>query len=99
MLCWRWWGFEEAPREDPGFSRPPPSQREGIDWYAACELAHRFLGLQTPCYELVNPDNTLTDKGETVLLCYGAGLLLALQGEGLGTLGAPELGRAADCPK
>lgn len=65
-----------------------------------CELAHTFLGLQTPCNELVNPDNTLTKKGETVLLCYGAGLLLLLQGGGgLGALSTDQLGKAAGCPK
>ena len=42
-----------------GFEQPSPpssSQREGFDWLAACGLAHTFLGLQTPCDELVNPD-------------------------------------------
>ncbi|MGA7367644.1 MAG: hypothetical protein WBX01_00815 [Nitrososphaeraceae archaeon] len=48
---------------------------------------------------MVNPDNTLTDQGKKVLLCYGGGLLLALESGGLSALGLGELGRAAGCPK
>ena len=40
--------------------------------------------LQTSCSELVNPDNTLTQQGNRVLLCYGAGGLLFLLGGGIG---------------
>jgi hypothetical protein len=85
-------GFEQP-------SQPPSSQRDGIDWLAACGLAHTFLGLQTPCNELVNPDNTLTDQGNKVLLCYGGGLLLAIESGGLSALGSEQLARAAGCPK
>jgi hypothetical protein len=64
-------GFEESrPDDGEGFSQPP-TQTEGIDWFAACNLAHTFLGLQTPCNELVNPDNTLKEQGNRVLLCFG----------------------------
>jgi hypothetical protein len=92
-------GFEESrPDDGEGFSQPP-TQTEGIDWFAACNLAHTFLGLQTPCNELVNPDNTLTEQGNRVLLCYGGGLLLLLKGGGLGALSADQLAKAAGCPK
>jgi len=64
-------GFEDQPQ-------PPSSQREGIDWFEACQVAHTFLGLQTPCNELVTPNNELTNKGEQVLACYGGGLLAPL---------------------
>jgi hypothetical protein len=64
-----------------------------------CQTAHLVLGLQTPCNELVNPDNTLTDMGNKVLLCYGGGLLLALESRGLSALGSDQLARAAGCPK
>jgi len=64
-------GFEQP-------SQPPSSQRGGIDWNAACQIAHTVLGLQTPCDELVTPNNELTDKGEQVLACYGGGALLPL---------------------
>lgn len=84
-------------RDDGG--QPPPSQTQGFDWFAACQAAHLVLGLQTPCNELVNPDNTLTDQGDKVLLCYGGGLLLALKTGGLSALGSDELARAAGCPK
>lgn len=36
------------------------SSRGGTDWSKLCEQAHTFLGLQTPCDQLVNSDNTLT---------------------------------------
>jgi hypothetical protein len=88
--------------DDGGFqqpSQPSTPQGEGIDWFAACGLAHTFLGLQTPCNELVNSDNTLTEQGNMVLLCYGGGLLLLLEGGGLGALSADQLARAAGCPK
>jgi hypothetical protein len=66
-------GFEQP-------SQPPSSQRGGIDWNAACQIAHTVLGLQTPCDELVTPNNELTDKGEQVLACYGGGALAPLLG-------------------
>jgi hypothetical protein len=66
-----------------------------------CERGHSAGILQTPCYQLVNPDNSLTEQGNRVLLCYGAGGLLYLLGGGLGELLG--LGKTASeiglCPK
>lgn len=66
-----------------------------------CQQARSVGILETPCNQLVNPDNTLTEQGDRVLLCYGAGGLLYLLGGGIGeVLGlgktASELGL---CPK
>jgi hypothetical protein len=58
--------------------QPPSSQRGGIDWFAACQIAHTFLGLQTPCDELVTSNNELTEMGKRVLACYAGGALLPL---------------------
>jgi hypothetical protein len=85
-------GFEDQPQT-------PSSQRGGIDWFAACQAAHLVPGLQTPCNELVDPDNTLNDQGNKVLLCYGGGLLLALESGILSALGSDQLAWAAGCPK
>jgi hypothetical protein len=66
-----------------------------------CQQAQSVDILQTPRDELVNSDNTLTELGNRVLLCYGAGGLLFLLGGGIGeVLG---LGKSASqlglCPK
>jgi hypothetical protein len=61
-------------------SEEPSSQQGGIECYAACQLAHTVLGLQTPCDELVTPNNELTSKGEQVLACYAGGALAPLLG-------------------
>lgn len=75
------------------------SSRGGTDWWKLCQQAHTFLGLETPCNELVDSDNTLTSLGNKVLLCYAGGGLLGLLG-GLESLGPGKaLGDAAGCPK
>lgn len=75
------------------------SSRGGTDWMKLCLQAHTFLGLQTPCDQLVDSDNTLTPLGNKVLLCYAGGGLLGLFG-GLESLGPGKLlGSAAGCPK
>ena len=58
---------DEAPSQPdfkPGPSEQDETRRGGIDWNAACQIAHTILGLQTPCDELVTPNNELTNKGE-----------------------------------
>jgi hypothetical protein len=75
------------------------SSSGGTDWWKLCQQAHTFLGLQTPCDELVNSDNTLTPLGDKVLYCYAGGALLGLLG-GLEALGPGKaLGDKAGCPK
>jgi len=84
-----------------GFEQPPQSSQSGTDWINLCQQAQSAGILQTPCNQLVNPDNTLTEQGNRVLLCYGAGGLLYLLGGGLGQLLG--LGKTASelgfCPK
>jgi hypothetical protein len=85
---------------DGGFESRPRSGG-GVNWMNLCQQARSVGILETPCNQLVNPDNTLTEQGDRVLLCYGAGGLLYLLGGGIGeVLGlgktASELGL---CPK
>lgn len=73
----------QVPEIQPGPSDDGDGMRqEGIDWNAACQVAHTFLNLQTPCYELVTPNNELTESGKQVLACYLGGALAPLLGPG-----------------
>jgi hypothetical protein len=75
-------GYYEGYREcdNRQVESPPQSSQQGggIDWNAACQVAHTFLGLQTPCDQLVTPNNELTEQGERALACYLGGALLPL---------------------
>jgi hypothetical protein len=76
-------GDFDQPREIQPREIQPPDQtqrRGGIDWNAACQVAHTILGLQTPCDELVTSNNELTSQGEQVLACYAGGALAPLLG-------------------
>lgn len=91
-------GFEESRPFD---EQPSQSSQGGTDWMNLCQQAQSVGIIQTPCNQLVNPDNTLTEQGNRVLLCYGAGGLLYLLGGGMGQL--LSLGKTASelgfCPK
>jgi hypothetical protein len=65
--------IQPGPRDD-----GDGTQQGGIDWNAACQAAHTFLNLQTPCDQLVTPNNELTEEGEKALACYLGGALLPL---------------------
>ena len=72
--------FEQPsqPDFDQGSSGQDQTRQGGIDWNAACQIAHSLAGLQTPCDELVTPNNELTEKGQQVLACYGGGVIAPL---------------------
>lgn len=81
-----------------GFEQPSQPSKSGTDWLALCQQAHSLNVLKTPCDELVDSDNQLTELGNRVLVCLaGGGLITLLAGWDKAML-ASELGRGY-CPR
>jgi hypothetical protein len=69
----RAWAAEWNGQE--GFNFTPVQETTGPNWNDICNKIS--FALISPCSDLVNPDNTLTEQGEHVKGCIQNGALLA----------------------
>ena len=78
------------------------SSNSGIDWMKYCQMSPDFL-VSEPCNELVDSNNELTSKGESVLLCLIGkplgGMAGASIGDPTGLAGGFVVDKLLDCPK
>jgi hypothetical protein len=71
--CDRGWAAEWNGQEGNNFT--PAQETTGPDWNDICNKIS--FALISPCSDLVNPDNTLTQQGDHVKGCIQNGAVLA----------------------
>jgi hypothetical protein len=68
----------QAPPQQPRLYQPPIQRNPPVivwNWIQTCSFLDRIL--VPPCYQLVNPDNTLTFEGDRARVCIQNGIMLA----------------------